>query len=719
MTVEEDWISQRELAGLVKITVRQASRAMNQGLNGKTWRGHQLVVRKIAARGRGGVALQVAKSSLPKSMRDAGTAVAASTVALALQEPPPRSFPAPTAPAPGSSVADAGVVEASVAAALRLADKLAEAASHPRWSRSRAAALRDISADTGVPLRTLRAKMANYEQGNFVGLMRKARADKGHARYHICRSWDSACPLQKEKKQAIADAFKAKAPGLVQKFAHSGERNIMTFFSANLVELSRAYGWKDCNLSSFVLSGAILRRYNAHRDLNTKLTDAKCWSDKKVPRVARTSAGKQPTALVYGDVHPADVPINMPDGRQEYARLIGWHDVATDDLFLTVVFVGKAGVTQADIEASFVQMCMAWGIPERLGLDNGSEYCGALIKAFDKLSGVIFHRLGLTFNAFRDGDGTWSVKDQASGERAAADASCKPKRGVSRSRPHSPQGKPIEALWARMERCIMSLISGWVAGDRLKKRTHKVGKQPKGYPGTPDEFVIAVGRALDYYRVLASEGNPCPNERKQAAIDDGWRPRMAPIELLLVGLGEVKRPKVQNGGIEVNGRWYNDDILHRTPGRRIAVKCAKWYLDHVVSVDGAPRAIPLRKVSIIDDTAGAIEQSRMKSEQDKYFASIKVDTRDLSAEVEMARVVALSAPAPQLPAPIPVLIGPEHAAQVDALQNAQAAPVFVLQPGQVVSPIGGDVVDIGPTAKPPQRRVTPSLSPPNPRALKG
>lgn len=69
---------------------------------------------------------------------------------------------------------------------------------------------------------------------------------------------------------------------------------------------------------------------------------------------------------------------------------------------------------------------------------------------------------------------------------------------VIRAQPYNAAAKPIEGQFSVIEKGPFAMVPGWIAGDRMAKKTHNVGKDPLPFPETEEDFANAVRVALDY-----------------------------------------------------------------------------------------------------------------------------------------------------------------------------------------------------------------------------
>jgi hypothetical protein len=699
------WIGCNEFADLAGIARQNAHVAMTHAINGKPWRGSNLEVR-TAENGKG---LQVFIPSLPPILRETWKARNPGIMEAPAVDPVPL-------PPPSAIDSDIGARVAEMRWKLAI---IAPALAYPKGSHARAAVLEEIAAGRHADLRgkpvtlhvdTLRDWLKTIEEGNESALARPRRADAGQRRSFICRAWDKACPLPDTQKTAIAAAFVEHVRGLWRSGA--SEKKILPLATTELQALSIDAGWIDAPRISPGLHA--IRRHAEVRKLAIKETDAKRFHDKLTPRIHRSREGLQPMDIVIGDVHPDDHL--MPDDgvHQTTHRMIAWLDLATNDLFVTLKLYPKGkSVTQADIAASFVEMVQAWGLPRTLYLDNGSEYNWAdMIAGFERLQGLTE---GFRFfvNAAAEGDAT---------ETAA------PPRAVVRAKPYNAQAKPIEGAFSCLEK-FKAIVPGYIGGDRMKKKTHNVGKPPKPYPGTPEHYrEKTFPEILAFYRnepQVGTMGGKSPNQRKREAIEAGWRPFTAGYEIFLFAFASSRRCKVHPGGIELDGTWFQSaDIVPRI-GEYIEVRYAKWDGAHALWIDDAGRPILIPRARYFHplDIEGAREQALLNGFQTRHVRQLAATAPRVDTVAAMARHNAALPPAPDTPPGIPIILDGESKRIVDAIGEARAAippatplpeaapfDLYALPPPQKEKPAasadapGFDIYDLCIPAPKPQRK---------------
>src|SRR5574337_117784 len=199
------WISADEFRELAGIAKQNASEALRNCYEGRTWRKHSLMVRTVEGQGgASGKSYQVRVDTLPPALYTKWL----EKRRIALPSPAPRL--GDPFPLPDRVNLRAAKEQAEIDWKRRI---LAPAMEFDEGSPGRIAWLKEIAATTHigmdgkpkrVSLRTLydwidRVKKA----GGLHGLARQPRLDKPD-RHLICRTWDKACPLPEPANQEIA-----------------------------------------------------------------------------------------------------------------------------------------------------------------------------------------------------------------------------------------------------------------------------------------------------------------------------------------------------------------------------------------------------------------------------------------------------------------------------------------------------------------------------------
>lgn len=688
-------LSVSELAGLAGIIERNARDACRRCHEGGTWRGASLVVRR-----RDGKAYEVFAPSLPPELYTKWLAAQPAPLVPALET---RQLPA-LPEKPGIRLPDPEWIEEAKWKFALIEPALA----HPPRSRARGdaiAALADIEHTkpdgraVRIGERTLSDWIKKYEASGLQGLVRRRRHDA--PRVFITREWDAACPLPEDAKAAIADRITRHIKSLWGE-ADPGCTNTARLATSALQQFCHEAGWHEANLDDCRITRHAVEKYRAYSLPHTYRKDRKRFFDDFQPRIERDHSLLRPMEQVVGDVHPLDVYVRREDGSTATPRFIAWYDVATHRLCGTLHLLDAGtGVTQAMVWASFAEMVEAWGLPTHLYLDNGREYCGrprrfgegvpsAIMTGFNELSG-----LALAMREFSIAIEAEFVAEFAEGHAGAlgdvpaADAELR-RNGVTRARPYNAPGKTgIEGQFASLEK-VMKMGLGYIGGNRMNKRTPKLGKETAPWPDM-DTFRAAFKQFLDYWNGMEQRGNlggKSPNQAWSDAQRDGWQAVKVHRTVLIYAMSEPIRCMVTRGVVTVDTQRYWHDELGKLSGKKITVRYAKWAPDFLIYSPDFRRPhemVPLTRVTRYhpNDQDGARESGRMQSALVGEIRRMEAETEELDIVQEIARDNAARPPAPETVFGPVVSLGPH----VDALAETAKR--------------------LGPPAKPSERQLGP------------
>lgn len=676
-----EWISSSELASLADISLQASRKAIAKGFHGKKWRGVQLQTRIDSGE------RQVSALSLPLDLRDIWHT--RYQIATAVEKTTPLTIPSPDR-------YSRRIAEDYALERWKL-ELLAPALQHPKGSRERGEALREVASravtkpngKTWQPsVSALSGWIRSLEEGDEKALRRKKREEIA-PRVMISRAWDKACPLDTEQKASIAERLATHVKSLWASGA-PGWKRINQLASVELLDQCRAAGWPGVSLEQCQPGRPFVEKFREFSLVALKEKNAKRFFDTQTPRIQRHRNGYKPGDIVIGDVHPMDV-VREIDGRMVHARLISWLDVATYDIFVTVVILPPGrGIRQEDIAASFVDMVQAWGLPKQLRLDNGKEYkWDAMIKGFQALAGLVSN-----FQAFHV---SILGKDEAAEyidlEQFAA---------ISRARAYNAPAKQIEHVFAILEYLFFSMMPGWIGGDRMNKRTQNVGQDPTAYTGADAEFIRDIAVCLDLYRNTTQKDGSSPNDKRRKAVAEGWKAVGIARADLIFAFSESKNAKVTTSGIALDyaegKNHYRADCLIPRIGQTVEIRYARWAREAIFCLDdhGHYQAIPLVQAFAQEDGVGAKEQARLNGLKLLQVRELKAQTKAVDLLAEATRVNA------ELPPPPEIEFGPTiTTAAGEAIAqalNTMAAPHIRprLLPGQMHTE-DGEIIDLIPT----------------------
>ncbi|MCP5254037.1 MAG: hypothetical protein H6947_06255 [Zoogloeaceae bacterium] len=688
------WVDAETLADLAGIEDRNARLALAKCSAGGTWRQHALKVRtKDGGPANAQNPYLVHVESLPPALRMKYMEQVSSRVVTTPIKPGPMvDMPAHV---------DINAVRKITEMEWKL-KIIAPAMDFSEGSPARAEALREIARKKHLGLdgkpkvisvRTLQSWLTRIKREESVfGLMRRPRVDKSE-RHLICRIWDKNCPLEPETKRQIAREIETYVRSMWAAGA-PGWRAIEEYASSKLLELSRASGWSAAAYELCRVGRHYVDKHSETKLIAIKEKDSKRWFDEFVPRAKRSREDYRPGDIVVGDVHPVDVLVTRTDGTEATYRLIAWLDIATGDLFCSLVLLeaGK-GINQADTASSFAAMVESWGLPRLLMLDNGSEYSwGELERGFKELA-ALASSWRHTLNVFtREDDDAVPFLDEASDEIDGRESP------ILRALPHRPCSKPIEGIFAVLEQNVLKQFPGWIGGDRMNKRTHQMGKAPNPFPGTPAQFEQAFRVALAYWRTRERKslgGRSIDMERLRFQTDGGRLPPSVPRGALVFALSELLTRRAGSWGVEVAGKWYRSPEIVKRMGQKVTIRYAKWAPEYVFIVDdaGRPVRVDLLPVDNYTDGSGTKHQGKANAVLNVHVRELKATTRKVDMLAEMSRhVAAVGLDVPVLKGP-QIELGREMQAVTAAAQlQSEAQETEVLGYGEVLDRSTGEKV---------------------------
>lgn len=548
------WLSSSDLALAAGISSQKARAALSRAARGLAWRHTHLVVRTVTGRGgTSGWSYEVRFDSLPAELR------------LRIE-------------APESSSEDAfnPSLKASSAAAW-WSEFLRPALAHPRYSRERAAAIRALAGQRVcgphgkwfTPSgRDIERKVAKASTGGLKALMRKRREVKLDKRLLLSVRWDKAvADLDPETRARIAKVVLQDLRNLWA--SKASLTDVQRLSSERLEDLTAAAGFSGT--AAELTEACQLPRHVVERDRRVRRVhefknDRKAFEDSR-PRIRRTTEGLRPMQLVLGDVHHTDTLIERPDGTTATPKLIAWLDVGTRRFRCDIILcdAGK-GVRNADLIASFLNMVRdpAWGMPEMLYLDNGSEY------AFAEFLKDAMQLTGLHCEGF----------DRRS--------------PIVRSKAYNAAAKGlIEGAFGVIERTLFASIPGYIGGDRMKSKTANVGRAPTPYGLGFDSYRDTVQSRITYYNTRKQTGGlkgRTPNDVYHLAVQDGWTRTTADDNALFMAFSTTETRIVRRGKIEARGVSFYCPELFRHEGERVTIRLPKytdWNAVPVFTIGGA------------------------------------------------------------------------------------------------------------------------------------
>ncbi|WP_160140550.1 transposase domain-containing protein [Blastochloris tepida] len=522
---------------------------------------------------------------------------------------------------------------------------VAEALRHEKGSPERAAAVAALAARSdltdwrGRPItlseRTIQRKIKALEDGGLAALGRKRRADAGAKKAIITRAWDGAVPFDDAEKLRIRERLDQHIRNL---WGNGGALSMVRRLAGEwLADTTRLAGFDpgpDDLARLCQLPQHLVERGKRARKVHVFNTDRKTFEDGK-RRVRRTIEGLQPMDVVVGDVHPVDVLVRREDGSTATPRAIAWLDVATGRVRMTFLLFEKGrGVRNEDVARSFLDMVRdpAWGVPRHLYLDNGAEYNWAdfIEDAMKVINGPVEYFT-----------------------RSSP---------IIKAKPYNAAAKPIEGIFAVLEKTVFNVLEGHIGGDRLRKKSANVGRPPAPFPGTWADFCQKAEGLVSYYNTNPQRGRLgglTPNQMLRRAQEAGWRAAtIDPMALLQAfTVREARTP--DRGCIAVKGRPFTCDGLSLYNGEKVEVAIPRYGEIQVVAVfapDGTfiGAAREDRPFHFLDPE-GAAEAAR----RDKVDRQLIADLRKTVEPIDIAGLAVESGRrAAGLPAPMPADVLP-------------------------------------------------------------
>ncbi len=629
---ESNWLGVDAFALLADISDRKARQALSRAVEGMTWRGNSLTVRTVQSTGgKSGERYEVLATSLPPALFQ-------KWIAAKAKLPMPMAPVASTITLEDCDLRRDPLLSKRTDEAMWRLSVILPITQFRRYTPERTAAIQAVLArehirPNSTPIKVGKSALydwlTRYEKDGISGLTPNQRHDAGKVRTLISRAWDKACPLDEAVKQDIANRLREYIRSLWASGV-SGWRMAQQLSSSKLLELSRQAGWQAQQapmLKACQVSRALIEESRTYNLVAIYEKDAKGFFDSHLPRIRRTRDGMMPMDIVVGDVHPIDIAVKRPDGSVGYPRAIAWHDVANNRLFFTLALLRKGeGIKQVDIAKSFASMCAAWGLPQALYLDNGSEYSWReMMDGFQRLAKLTKK---VSVQALSESDGVLELLEDS--------------REVIRARPYNAPAKPIEGLFSVLEQGVLSVIPGWVGGNRMRKKTHNVGREPLPFPGTWEDFQQAMESALTFYHQTPQHGcmkGKSPQQAYEAAIAQGWGKVDVPEQVLLLAFASEDQRQMRTGHLSWDGVEYYDDALLPYTGHNLTVRVAKHDPRFAFVFDGTEficAARPAPQFAFLD-TLGAKEQARRQKVLNREITGRRNNTNRLDLVGEMAR----------------------------------------------------------------------------------
>ena len=504
------WLSAEAFAQVHGLSRRAATRALSLAARGQPWRGETLKVRRRHGRGgRGGVRYE------------------------ALQEDPGVECIAEHVTPPVGALGQEARVEARF-------DSIFSALIFPRGTPERASALSAAADAARREPRTLYRWLGRYERYGLAGLANTRPCNAGQPRVVVSREFDRAVRRLGAPDgvlRAISDELDRKLKGLWASRAEAaGWREIRNLAQFVLKEACETRGLA-LPPDALQLSRRRIEAFAHFRVVNQRKNDRKAFDDAK-PRIRRDWTAVPPMDRVVADVKHLDVIVRRPDGSLAWPKIVAFLDAGTNRVFVHPVLLDRGeGVRQEHVIEAFLAMAAdaEWGFPAGLYLDNGVEFA-----AFLKIQGAL----------------------SAINEPGA--------RTIIFARPYNASAKPIESMFARLDRYVFSLLPGYAGPDRMDKKTQRVGKNPEPFPGDWETFCATVKELIGAHNQQPIGG--AWEDRSPAAWlavkrAGGWRPATVDPVALDAAFCDHDSRRVDRGVLKIRGDRFHHPAVSALPGR--------------------------------------------------------------------------------------------------------------------------------------------------------
>lgn len=512
----ETWISSSAFAEAEQISVQAARAALRAASTGRPWRGRTLSVRVAAgAGGRRGLCYQV-RACAPVASADT---------------PPPNATP-----------------KADPMLGPRL-NALQPVLDTQPGSEARAIAVAQAAGTLSVSRRTAYRWLKRYETEGIRGLRRRKPSNAGKARVAVSRCFDQAFlaagygagllqDMRGELQSCLRGLWASRAE-------QAGAMEIGRLAEHALLELCEGHKLR-LPAEAMRLSRRYVEAFSAYRVINQRRNDRRAFDDGK-PRIRRDWTDLVPMERVVADVKHLDVIVRRADGSTAWPKIIAFMDAGTGRVFAHPVLLQQGeGIRQEHVIEAFMAVVAApnWGFPQGLYLDNGPEF-GALSKI----------------------DGALQLLN-APGARTLIFA-----------RPYNASAKPIESLFARLDRQVFCLLPGYAGSNRTATKTQTLGRPPLPYPGDWDEFCRTLNgliTAHNHRPVGGARRGRSPESWFAQKVKDGWRPASVALTELDAAFSSQDSRRIDRGVLKIGGKRYTHERLAALPSRMSVDLALPW-----------------------------------------------------------------------------------------------------------------------------------------------
>ncbi len=299
---------------------------------------------------------------------------------------------------------------------------------------------------------------------------------------------------------------------------------------------------------------------------------------------------------VVGDVKHLDVIVRRPDGTLAWPKIVAFLDTGTNRIFVHPVLLDQGeGVRQEHVIEAFLAMVCDpdWGFPKGLYLDNGAEFA-----ALTKIQGAL----------------------GAINEPGA--------RTIIFAQPYNASAKPIESMFARLDRYVFSLLPGYAGPNRMAKKTQRVGKAPEAFPGDWDEFCSVVTGLIADHNTRPIGGlwrDRSPRDWLDAKRAEGWRPATVDPIVLDAAFCDHDSRRIDRGILKIRSQRFHHPDISALPGRTAVDIALPWRRDAnpLVRVPGGHWVRLMPDIPYPANwTEGARETGRRQKAQSRYVSRL-------------------------------------------------------------------------------------------------
>jgi hypothetical protein len=147
------------------------------------------------------------------------------------------------------------------------------------------------------------------------------------------------------------------------------------------------------------------------------------------------------------------------------------------------------------------------------------------------------------------------------------------------AKPYNASAKPIESLFARLDRYVFSMMPGYAGPNRMVKKTQVLGKPPKPHPGSWTAFCATLHQLIEAHNHRPVGGqwrDRSPSAWFSDKVGAGWKPVRVDELALDAAFSDQDSRRVDRGVINVKGRRYSHPALAALPSRTVVDLALPW-----------------------------------------------------------------------------------------------------------------------------------------------